>query len=94
MSARAVGSQAPGTTTRPRLPEPVRRRMLLSPNVMDFSVPEPSRALLAKLRQFVEGEVYPLEAAAARSFRAVLPELQKKHRCKPLIFANRAASGP
>src|SRR5207248_7950060 len=37
-----------------------------------------SRALLATLREFVEGELYPLEAAAARSFRGVLPELQKK----------------
>jgi alkylation response protein AidB-like acyl-CoA dehydrogenase len=45
---------------------------------MDFSIPETARGLIATLRPFMEGEVYPLEAAAARSFRAVLPELQKK----------------
>jgi alkylation response protein AidB-like acyl-CoA dehydrogenase len=45
---------------------------------VDFSIPDKMRSLLADLRPFLEREVYPLESAAVRSFRAVLPELQQR----------------
>lgn len=45
---------------------------------MDFSIPDPLRTQLASIREFLESEVYPLEAAAERSFRSVLPALQEK----------------
>jgi alkylation response protein AidB-like acyl-CoA dehydrogenase len=45
---------------------------------MDFSVSEKLQKLLAKIRQFMEKEIYPLEAAGAENFAAALPELRAK----------------
>jgi alkylation response protein AidB-like acyl-CoA dehydrogenase len=46
---------------------------------VDFSISDKMQMLLARIRQFMEQEVYPLEAAmASRSFREMLPELQQK----------------
>ncbi len=46
---------------------------------MDFSVPQTLKDLLADIRQFVESEICPLEAAlAAGSFADLLPDLHDK----------------
>lgn len=46
---------------------------------MDFAIPQPIQDLLARIQEFVETELYPLEAAlVTRGFRALLPELQSK----------------
>src|SRR5437016_4574657 len=45
---------------------------------MDFDTPNHLRPILASIRSFLEREVYPLESAAAQSFRAVLPALRQK----------------
>src|SRR6516225_5217374 len=45
---------------------------------MDFSVSEKLQKLLAKIRQVMEKEIYPLEAAGAENFAAALPELRAK----------------
>ena len=42
---------------------------------MDFSIPDAMRDLLARMRRFMEAEVYPLESRGEKSFRARLPEL-------------------
>jgi acyl-CoA dehydrogenase len=42
---------------------------------MDFSTPERVRELVPAMREFVREKVYPLEARAGASFRAVEPEL-------------------
>jgi alkylation response protein AidB-like acyl-CoA dehydrogenase len=42
---------------------------------MDFSLPARVKDLLPQLRAFVREKIYPLEAKAAASFRAVEPEL-------------------
>ncbi len=52
---------------------------------MDFSIPDKMQKILATIRDFMEREVYPLEAAAGDSFKALLPELrQKRARVKEL----------
>ncbi len=45
---------------------------------MEFSVPDKMRELLGTIRQFVQREVYPLEAPGEKSFKGVLPELRKR----------------
>jgi alkylation response protein AidB-like acyl-CoA dehydrogenase len=45
---------------------------------MDFSIPDKMRTLLATIRQFMEREVYPLEAAGESSFRELVPALRQK----------------
>lgn len=45
---------------------------------MDFAVSDQMRGLLTSIRHFLETEVYPLETAAERSFRSVLPQLREK----------------
>lgn len=46
---------------------------------MDFSIPQKMQKLLDDIAAFVEEELYPLEPeAAARGFKALLPELGKK----------------
>jgi alkylation response protein AidB-like acyl-CoA dehydrogenase len=52
---------------------------------MDFSIPDKVQKTLATIRDFMEREVYPLEAAAGDSFKALLPELrQRRARVKEL----------
>jgi alkylation response protein AidB-like acyl-CoA dehydrogenase len=46
---------------------------------MEFSIPPESQALLARVREFVEQELYPIEAGAVgRGFRSLLPLLREK----------------
>jgi alkylation response protein AidB-like acyl-CoA dehydrogenase len=45
---------------------------------MDFSIPDKVQTILATIRDFMEREVYPLEAAGGDSFKALLPELRKR----------------
>jgi acyl-CoA dehydrogenase len=46
---------------------------------MDFSIPDKTRELLAKIRQFIEVEIYPLEdLSRGMSFRQLLPEIEAK----------------
>ncbi len=45
---------------------------------MDFSISDKMRTLLVTIRQFMEREVYPLEARGESSFAALVPELKKK----------------
>lgn len=45
---------------------------------MEFSIPDKTQTMLATIRAFMEREVYPLEAAAGDSFRALLPELRER----------------
>ena len=41
---------------------------------MDFSIPPATETLLAKIREFMEREVYPLEQEArGKGFRALIP---------------------
>src|SRR5690242_10977177 len=48
---------------------------------MDFSIPEPMRAVLDRVRELVEREVIPLEPALlSGSFRDLLPRLQEVRR--------------
>ena len=48
---------------------------------MDFSVSEKMQDILAKVREFIEKEVYPLEAHFAdREFEDMLPELEERRR--------------
>ena len=52
---------------------------------MDFSIPDKVQKIMATIRDFMEREVYPLEAAGGDSFRALLPELrQRRARVKEL----------
>src|SRR5438552_10078826 len=44
---------------------------------MDFSTPPRLKDLLPELRAFVRERIFPLEAKAGASFRAVEPELAK-----------------
>ncbi len=45
---------------------------------MDFSIPPATETLLAKIRDFMEREVYPLEEEArGKGFRALLPRLEE-----------------
>ena len=45
---------------------------------MDFSIPPATETLLAKIRDFMEREVYPLEEEArGKGFRALLPHLEE-----------------
>ena len=45
---------------------------------MDFSIPPATETLLAKIRDFMECEVYPLEEEArGKGFRALLPRLEE-----------------
>ena len=45
---------------------------------MDFSIPPTTEALLAKIREFMEREVYPLEREArGKGFRALIPRLEE-----------------
>ncbi len=45
---------------------------------MDFSIPPATETLLAKIREFMEAEVYPFEQEArGQGFRAILPRLEK-----------------
>src|SRR5579859_5167188 len=44
---------------------------------MDFSMPERVRELVPAMREFVRDKLYPLEARAGASFRAVEPELAR-----------------
>src|SRR5215831_16379716 len=44
---------------------------------MDFSLPERVKDLLPQLRTFVREKLYPLEAKAGNSFRAIEPDLAK-----------------
>ena len=45
---------------------------------MDFSIPPATETLLAKIREFMEREVYPLEQEArAKGFRALIPRLEE-----------------
>ena len=58
-------------------------RRLSSPNppghVMDFSIPDPLRETLKKVRKFLMDEVYPLEVdLLSRPFRELLPTLTAK----------------
>ena len=46
---------------------------------MDFSIPDKTEKLLAKIRDFMEREVYPLEdEARGKRFRALIPRLEEK----------------
>jgi alkylation response protein AidB-like acyl-CoA dehydrogenase len=46
---------------------------------MDFSIPDKLQALLGTIRQFMEREVYPLEAhLSTQAFRDLVPELQQR----------------
>ena len=45
---------------------------------MDFSIPPATETLLAKIREFMEREVYPLEQEArGKGFRALIPRLEE-----------------
>ena len=45
---------------------------------MDFSIPPATETLLARVREFMEAEVYPLEQEArGQGFRALLPQLEE-----------------
>jgi alkylation response protein AidB-like acyl-CoA dehydrogenase len=45
---------------------------------MDFSIPPATETLLARIREFMEAEVYPFEQEArGQGFRALLPRLEK-----------------
>ena len=45
---------------------------------MDFSIPPATETLLAKIREFMEREVYPLEQKArGKGFRALIPRLEE-----------------
>jgi len=45
---------------------------------MDFSIPPTTETLLAKIREFMEGEVYPLEQEArGKGFRELIPRLEE-----------------
>jgi alkylation response protein AidB-like acyl-CoA dehydrogenase len=45
---------------------------------MDFSISDKMQQVLSNIRNFMEGEVYPLESAMAqKSFRELVPELKK-----------------
>ena len=45
---------------------------------MDFSIPPATETLLAKIREFMQREVYPLEEEArGKGFRALLPRLEE-----------------
>jgi len=48
---------------------------------MDFALPDETQRLLARIREFVETELQPLEADfTAKSFRALLPQLEDKRK--------------
>jgi alkylation response protein AidB-like acyl-CoA dehydrogenase len=48
---------------------------------MDFSIPQTTETLLARIRSFMEREVYPLEEEArGKRFRALLPRLEEVRR--------------
>ncbi len=48
---------------------------------MDFSIPQATETLLARIRRFMEREVYPLEAETrGKRFRALLPRLEEVRR--------------
>ena len=59
---------------------------------MDFSISPKMQEILARVREFVEKELYPLEPEARdRGFKAVVPQLRKNGRS---WFANSACGAP
>ena len=54
---------------------------------MDFSISAKMEGILAKVQDFMEQEVYPLESSMERGFKALLPELRaKREKVKKLGF--------
>ena len=54
---------------------------------MDFSISAKMEGILAKVQDFMEQEVYPLESSMERGFKALLPEFRaKREKVKKLGF--------
>ena len=47
--------------------------------MIDFEIPEETRAIRNKVRQFVREECHPAEAICTDNFDSVLAELDRKH---------------
>ena len=53
---------------------------------MDFSIPPETRDLVARIRDFVETEVYPLEESWQKvAFRELIPQLELQKSIADLI---------